>query len=158
ERLARGSDAEVRDRTSALAITFGDTRAFARMRRLLTTKDAAPEARKQALAALLAAGDRELAPVLQGLVAEPALRGAALRGLASYDDPRTPGVILRAYGTFTTAEKRDALNTLASRPAYGKALLDAVSAKQVAAADLPADLVRQLRNLRDKELDKRIAE
>jgi putative heme-binding domain-containing protein len=158
ERLGHSADAEVRDRTAALAITFGDARAFARMRRVLTTKDAPAEARQQALAALLAAGDRELAPVLQGLIADGTLRGAALRGLASYDDARTPPVILRAYGSFSSAEKRDALNTLASRPAYGKALLDAVSAKKVAAADLPADLVRQLRNLRDKELDKRIAE
>ncbi len=158
ERLARSSDAEVRDRTSALAITFGDSHAFARMRRLLTEKDAPVPARRNALASLLAAGDKELAPVLQGLVADPALRDAALRGLASYDDPRTPEVILRAYPTLSTAEKRDALNTLASRPGYGKALLDAVAAKRVAAADLPADLVRQLRNLRDKDLDKRIAE
>jgi putative heme-binding domain-containing protein len=157
-RLARGADAEVRDRTAALSITFGDTRAFAHMRRVLTTKDAPAEARTQALASLLAAGDRELAPVLQGLVADPALRAAALRGLASYDDARTPEVILRGYGSFSTAEKRDALNTLASRPAYGKALLDAVAAKRVAVADLPADLVRQLRNLRDKALDQRIAE
>ena len=36
----------------------------------------------------------------------------------------TPEVILAAYGTFNTAEKRDALATLASRVAYGKAMME----------------------------------
>src|SRR5262249_7313930 len=89
---------------------------------------------------------------------DPPLRGAALRGLAGYDDPHTPGAVLAAYATFTAQEKREALATLGSRASYGKALLDAVASRKVAAADVPADLVRQLRNLRDKDLDKRIGE
>src|SRR5205823_2987702 len=98
------------------------------------------------------------APVLQKLVSDPALRGAALRGLGVYDDPKTPEVILAAYPALNTAEKRDALGTLTARPAYGKALLDAVSAKKVPAADVSADLVRQLRSFNNAELDKRIGD
>jgi putative heme-binding domain-containing protein len=86
------------------------------------------------------------------------LRRAALRGLASYDDPKTPDMVLQTYATMTSAEKRDALATLAARADYGKALLDAVALKKVAALDIPAELVRQLRNLHDKELDARIGE
>jgi putative heme-binding domain-containing protein len=92
------------------------------------------------------------------LLAEAPVRGAALRGLAAYDDPRTPVAILAVYASLNSAEKRDALATLAARAAYGKALLEAVAVKKVPAADVSADLVRQLRNLRDKELDRRIAE
>src|SRR5262249_27862917 len=92
------------------------------------------------------------------LVGDNALRGAAIRGLASYKDPKTPVVLLKAFGSFSAEEKRDALNTLAARVAYGKALMDAVAAKKVAAKDIPAEIVRQLRNLKDKELDKRIAD
>ena len=73
-------------------------------------------ARKNALAALLGAGDKELVPVLQQVVREPALRDVALRGLAAYDHADTPKVILDVYPSLTLAEKRDALNTLASRP------------------------------------------
>jgi putative membrane-bound dehydrogenase-like protein len=157
-RLLRSPDAEVRSRGSALAVTFGDRAAFAEMRRVLTAADADPADRQQALASLLAARDRDLASVLQRLVSDPNLRGAALRGLAAYDDPRTPAVILGAYRSYKSDEKRDALNTLASRPAYGRALLDALAAAKVPAADVYADVVRQLRNLRDAGLDRRVAE
>ena len=69
-----------------------------------------------------------------------------------------PPSILEVYPTLTPAERRDALNTLASRVGYARALLDAVGAKKVPAADLSADLVRQLRNLKDADLDEQIAE
>jgi putative heme-binding domain-containing protein len=157
-KLLRSPDAEVRNRASALAVKFGDRTAFAEMRRVLAAPDADPAARQQALASLLAAQDKDLAPMLQRLVSDPDLRGAALRGLAAYDDPRTPGAILGGYGSYKTDEKRDAVNTLASRPAYGRALLDAVAAGKVPAADVSADVVRQLRNLRDADLDRRVAE
>ena len=42
--------------------------------------------------------------------------------LAAYDDPKTPDAILAVFGSLTAEEKRDALNTLAARAAYGKAL------------------------------------
>jgi putative membrane-bound dehydrogenase-like protein len=157
-KLLRSPDAEVRGRAQALAVTFGDREAFAHMRRILAAADADLTARQQALASLVAARDSQLAPLLQRLIADANLRAAALRGLAVYDDPRTPAVILGAYASYKSDEKRDALNTLASRPAYGKALLEALAAGKLPAADVSADLVRQLRNLRDKGLDRRIAE
>src|SRR5439155_16451138 len=88
----------------------------------------------------------------------PALRGDALRALAGYDDPKTPTAVLGLYSSLTSAEKRDALNTLAARTEYGKALVEAVAAKTIPAADVSADFVRQLRNLRDPALDKRLGE
>jgi putative membrane-bound dehydrogenase-like protein len=157
-KLAASKNAELRSGGMALAVTFGDTKAYGALRALLADTKADLPTRQQALAALLAARDKELVPVLHKLLDEPALRGAALRGLASFDDPKTPQLILAVYAKLDSAEKRDALNTLASRPAYGKALLDAVAAKQIAAADISADLVRQLRNLGDAALDQRITE
>ena len=77
------------------------------------------------LASLLAARDKELPAVLHALLKEAALRGDALRGLAAYDDQKTPAAILEVYGSLTYAEKRDALGTLASRLPYAKALLAA---------------------------------
>ena len=53
-------------------------------------------------------------------------------------------------------ERRDALNTLGSRREWARALLAAVEADKVPRGDLTADLVRQLRNLRDKDVDARI--
>jgi putative heme-binding domain-containing protein len=47
---------------------------------------------------------------------------------------------------------------LASRAAYAKALVEAVANKQLPAADLNADIVRQINNFKDKDLNQRIYE
>ncbi len=157
-KLAASTDAEVRSQAAALAVTFGDVRAFDTLRKLVTSTTADAAARHAALAALLAANDKQLVSVLRGLLADPVLRRDALRGLAHYDDPQTPAAVLAVYGQLDAAEKRDALTTLASRPAYARALLDAVAEKKVAAADVSAEVVRSLRNLKDAALTKRIAD
>lgn len=156
--LAKSASADVRNQTQALAVLFGDKNAFAALRAVIADPKAATPARLAAVTSLVDARDPELVPVLQGQVADPAVRGAALRGLAAFDDPKTPAAILAGYGAFSTAEKRDALATLAARPAYAKALMAAVAAKQVPAADVSAETVRQLRNIKDATLDKQIAD
>jgi putative membrane-bound dehydrogenase-like protein len=154
----RGSrNAEVKSQALALAVTFGDENAIAALRTVLADPQADAARRQQALSALLGARDQQLAGLLQRLVADPKMQAAAVRGLAAYDDPKTPAVLLAAYAGFTPAAKRDVLNTLAARPAYAKALLDAIGAKKVPASDVPAEIIRQLRNLGDKSLEKQIA-
>jgi putative membrane-bound dehydrogenase-like protein len=157
-RLAEGSDFEVRALALALGVTFGDEHAFAELRKTLSDQRADVAARRAALASLLGGGDRSLPPLLQRLVGEPPLRGAALRGLAAYDDSKTPAVALAAYPSLNSEEKRDALNTLAARVPYALALLDAVAAGKVATAEVSADVVRQMRYLHDDALDRHIAE
>jgi putative membrane-bound dehydrogenase-like protein len=156
--LLTSKDAELKSLAYSLAVHFGDAKAIQHMRDELASADAAVSSRQAALDALLEARDKELAPVLQQLIGDKAMRGAALRALAAYDDPKTPDVVLAAFAALPAEEKRDALNTLAARPAYGKALLDAVAAKKLAVSDVPAEIVRDLRNLNDKDLDQRIAE
>ena len=101
---------------------------------------------------------RSLLPVLYKLIADPNLRGPALRGLAVYDDPRTPEAILDIYPKLNSAEKRTALNTLASRVLFARELLEAVATKKIPASDLSADTIRQLRNLGNKDLTQRVAD
>jgi putative heme-binding domain-containing protein len=157
-RLARSPDPMVRTLATALAVTFGQARAFEALRQVLDSERNDPAARQKALEALLGAKDPKLPPLLQRLVADRALRGAAIRGLAAYDDPGTPDVLLSAYPTLTVDEARAALNTLASRASYGKALMDAIAAKKVPANAVPAEVVRQLRNLNDTQLTERMTE
>ncbi len=157
-RLSRSPDGEARSLALGLGVTFGDQRAFAELRKVLADDRAGEAPRQAALAALLGGRDPALPPVLLRLVGNTAMRGAALRALAAYDDPQTPRVVLAALPSLTLSEKRDALNTLASRKSYALALLDAIAAHKVAATDVSADVVRQMRNLRDPSLDRRIAE
>ncbi len=156
-KLHASPNAEVRSEALVLAVTFGDERAFAELRGVVADPGAATPMRQQALAALLGARDKQLAGILQQLLGDRTLRPAAVRGLAAFDDPKTPGVLIAAYPSLGPAEKRDALNTLAARPAYARALLDAIGAKKVPATDVPAEIIRQLRNLGDKALDQQIS-
>ena len=64
----------------------------------------------------------------------------------------------RRYPSLGPTERRDALNTLAARKGSAHALLAAVEAGKLPRADLTADLVRQLRNLKDRDLDARIGQ
>ncbi len=156
--LLKDASPEVRSQATALALTFGDASALAAFRTVLADAKSDAGLRREAMAALLKARDSASVPALQALVAEPAMRGPALRALAAFDDPGTPGVILGAYPGLAPAERRDALNTLAGRAGYASALLDAVDRKQVAGADLSADLIRQIRNLKVAAIDARIAQ
>lgn len=155
--IKKAGDPATVTQATALAITFGDANAIEAMRERLADTKAPLEDRQKALAALLKVRDRELPATLQTLLADPAIRGAALRGLAAYDDARTPTVVLEVYPALSQVEKRDALATLASRVEYAQALLAGVERKTVASADLSADLVRQLHNLKNADLDSKIA-
>jgi putative heme-binding domain-containing protein len=157
-KLHDSKTAEVRNQALALAVVFGDPTALAELRKVLANPAANARRRQSALASLVGAKDPELVPVLLKLVDDTAVRGAVIRALAGYDDRATPELLVKTYPSLTAAEKRDAVNTLAARPAYAKALLDAVASKAIPVADVSADIVRQIRNLRNADLDRRIAE
>lgn len=154
--LVRSSDSKLRSQALALALTFGDVTALSTMRAILIDNAVDLALRREALDALLKVKAVDLAPALQALIAQPELRGQALRGLASVDDAKTPVAILQLYKRFSADDRRDALNTLASRPSFARALVAAVESNSVASADLSADLVRQLRNLGDGDLIDRV--
>ena len=65
---------------------------------------------------------------------------------------RRRSVLIKAYPSLGPAERRDVLNTLAARKSSAGHLLAAVEAGKLPRGDLTADLVRQLRNLKDSEL------
>ncbi len=96
-------------------------------------------------------------PLLVGLLDDRALRGAAVRGLAAFGDTATPRELLRRYSSLNDDEKADAVGTLASRPAYALALLDAVERGQVPRRDLSAFTVRQMLALNSKEVADKVA-
>ena len=154
--LSKSSDAEVRALATTLALAFGDPAAVEALTKSLLDASADAKLRASAIQSLAQAHIAGLAPKLQSLLSEQAVRSAAIRALATYDDPQTPAAILGIYGSLTPAEKRDAVATLAARLPYALALLDAVEAKTVASTDLSADLVRQLRNFKNPDLERRI--
>ena len=150
--LAKSPDTHIRIQARQLAVKFGDTRALDETRAILANAKTNTGERKSALQSLLGAKDAQLAPVLQTLIANKSLRREALRGLAAYQSKNTPSLILDKYAKFNGDEKRDAINTLASRPQYAIALLKAVGEGHVPPIDFSADVLRQLRNLKNEEI------
>ncbi len=155
-KLAKSPNATVRELTQTLSVTFGSRAAFAALRQQLMDAKADVAARKSALDSLLGAKDAELVAPLQTLLKDPVLRGAALRGLAAYDDAKTPGAILAVYKSLAAAEKKDALTTLAARVAFAKPLLASIGQGTISSKELSADIVRSLRNLKNEEINQQV--
>jgi putative heme-binding domain-containing protein len=156
DKLSKSADPQIRELSQSLSLTFGSSTALASLRRVLMDTKAQPGVRTNALEALLQAKDPALAASLQRLIKDPVMRSPALRGLAAYDDLKTAPAILESYSSFNATEKKDALGTLASRIAFAKPLLAAVGSKAIPARDLTADIVRQLRNFKDKDIDQQV--
>ncbi len=149
---------EVRDKAMALAVLFGDERALTSLHSIAADAKAPFAQRQSALQMLTFKQPPTLLALLQDLLNDPGLRASAIQALAAYADPKTPSLILQRYAKLTADEKSDAVHTLASRPAYALALLDAVAAKTVARTDLNAFTVRQLLALNDKQVTARVNE
>jgi putative heme-binding domain-containing protein len=125
----------------------GSPRAVADARRAVGDTTLPAESRRRALEALLDVQDEALPPLLLAALDERRLRPTAIRGLASFDDPNTPARLLGLYPSLPASEKRDVLLTLASRPAFARALVDALAGGRIPARDVPADIARQIRLL-----------
>ena len=152
-KLAKSPNAEVRQLSQSLSLTFGSKAALDALRKVLVNEKAKLTDRKKALGALVAARDVRLPNALRGLLQNEALRREALLGLGAFEDAKTPPAILKIYSELDTAGKRDALTTLASRVLFAKALMVAVGNQAVKANELPADIVRQLRAHGVKEIN-----
>ena len=157
-RLKADADGPILAQAQSLGLTFGDESILATFRATLAANDAALPARRLALDAIRKARDPKVVPILQRLIRDPGLAGPAIRDLAAFSDPSTPRALLDAYMTFDPVLKRDALNTLAARPTFARALLDAVGSGQVPRTDLTADLIRQLRNLKDSAVNEQVGQ
>lgn len=155
-KLGGSANPEIFAKVQALSLAFGSTTAATSLRNTLLDKNADANARRIALEALLDSHEPALAALLQQLLTDTQFQGDAIRGLAAYDDANTPGAILAAYSSLDPARRRDALNTLVSRVSFAKPLLDAMGRGDVPVKDLTADLVRQLRSLKNAELEQTV--
>jgi putative heme-binding domain-containing protein len=116
----------------------------------------APE-RNRAIAVLSQGNSPGVSELLQQLLEDPAVRVAALRGLASERNATTPKSILTQYSSFDAAARQEAISALASRREYAIALLDAMEQGVVPRDDMTAFHAQQLQSLQDAGVDKRLA-
>jgi putative membrane-bound dehydrogenase-like protein len=140
----------------ALGVTFGDTDAIDTLLKRVSDAKAEADDRRAAIEVLLTRKQPDFAKTLRALLEDPAVRQVAVRGLAAFADAETPAAILKAYPKFTVEEKLDAVQTLASRVAWAKELLDAVEKGTIPRADVPLLTARQILALNDKATTARL--
>ena len=147
--------AAVRDRlrragptTAALALEvsqrFGDTEAARRSLATLTNGAAPTAERRKALQLLAGQRRPELARELPAIIDDRALRIDGIRAVAAFDDQALGKLLIDRYDTFAAAEKYEAIQTLASRPRYGRQLTEALAGNTIPKTDIPASAPRQL--------------
>jgi putative heme-binding domain-containing protein len=154
--LAAGSPG-VRGLAEELALTFGDKRAVAALLARAADGTAPAAEREAAVRRLAEAKAAGVAPALHKLLADPAVRGVAVRALAAVATDDTPAAVLATYPALTPAERADAVQTLATRPTSAIALLDAVAAGTVPKGDITAFAARQIQALNDKPVSAKLA-
>jgi putative membrane-bound dehydrogenase-like protein len=155
-KLLKEGDPEIVRQAEAVAVIFGDEKVIADLVRRISDTAANAEERRAVIELLVSRKIPELGKTLRGLLDDPAVRQAAIRGLAAFPDAETPAAILKAYPKFTAEEKADAVNTLAARVPWANALLDAIEKKDVPRADVPVATARQILALNDKALSARL--
>jgi putative membrane-bound dehydrogenase-like protein len=155
-KLVASPDTEVRQKALLLSVIFGDAEALATVRKTAADPTAKDDDRRTALQMMLEVRADDLLPLLRELLVDKVMRGPAIRGLAAFNEPSIPAAILRHYPQLTDSEKADAVQTLASRPAYAMALLDAMEKGIVPRRDLSPFTARQLLGFKDKKLTERL--
>jgi putative membrane-bound dehydrogenase-like protein len=150
--LQRLHDPEVAAKAAALGLLFGDAAAESGLRSVVEDRSAAAYARLFALRNLVDRRTAGLPPLLFRLLDDPGLRGPAIRALAAYDDPATPQTLLKRYAALEPAERDDAIATMASRPTWAAALIDAIRTGAVPRRDVSTTVARQILAFGDPKL------
>ncbi len=156
--LSGSANSVVAHLAQELSALFGDANAIASLRSVLSDAGAAPDDRRHALHTLLQIRVENLTPSLQPLLGEPELAADAIRALAATGDPQTPAILLERYSMLKSdPTKSEIINTLASRSAFATPLLESVHRGVIPRNDVTPTQIRQLRSLKDPDIDARVA-
>ncbi len=137
-------DRETRQLATEISRQFGMNSVTEILLTAVTDKRKPSKERNVALRSLASQKDANLAKIIPKLLNDPAVRVEAIRAIAAYDLKPLGQQLLKQYQTFSTEEKLEAVQTLASRPAYGWQLTQAIKLKTIPRRDVPSYIARQL--------------
>jgi putative membrane-bound dehydrogenase-like protein len=155
-KLAAANNGNSIDSLNVIGIAFKDKATVAKLRQMVEDSRSPPDGRVRALELLLTAHPKDLSGVLRKMVTDRDLTLAAIHGLAAYDDRETPTILLESYGDFTPAQRVAAVNTLASRVDYARALVRALESNTIKPTDISAVQARQVMALGDASIRDRL--
>jgi hypothetical protein len=119
-----------------LAVVFGDGRAMDDLKTLAADAKAPSDARRDALDVLIRSGEKDLAPLLHGLLTDRATAAVAARGLSALGNDQTPSILLGNFWKAPREARAAIVSALTVREAWALALLD-----QVAKEEVPKEMV-----------------
>ncbi|HUE14498.1 MAG TPA: PVC-type heme-binding CxxCH protein [Planctomycetaceae bacterium] len=155
--LEASSDKEVRRLARELSVVFGDGRALADVMRIAASKSSDPAARHDAVRVLVEARGEGTVPLLCRLLDDRDVGPDAARGLAAFDDPSLPALLLTQLPKLRETVRDAAIVTLCARPNWARLLLAAVASGQVDRARVPAFQVRQMSTFPGEDFRKQVA-
>jgi putative membrane-bound dehydrogenase-like protein len=141
------SEGRIGELALEIAQQFGDTEAAKKSLATLMDKNTPVEARRKSLTTLAKQQYPELVKELPGLLDDPDLRIEAIRAVAGFDNNHLGKLLLKKYSSFNPTEKREAVQSLSSRPRYGRMLTQALKDKSIQKSDVPVYVARQLRRV-----------
>ena len=140
-----------------LEVVFGDGRALDDLRKIALDDKAELETRRTALKALIENRPPDLRAICERLLKVRFLNATAVKGLALFDDPAIGKALATSYRTFHPSERPSVIETLATRPAFARALLDQMAAGSIPRGDLSSYQARQIRSMGDAGLSALLA-
>jgi putative membrane-bound dehydrogenase-like protein len=140
-------DPAVADIALEISQQFGGIEAAVQFMATLTDESAPTEARLGALRGLAGQQRQELVELLPELLDDPAMRIGVIRAIAAFDEEDLGSMLLRRYDDFEKDEKLEVVQTLASRPIYGRVLVYALENERIPKRDVPAYAARQMRRV-----------
>ena len=123
---------------------FGDAETARRNVAMIRSRTAAVDARRRALQMLAAQRRPQVVPEIPALLSDEGLRLDAIRAVAAFDDESLGRLLIDRYDTFSSAERSEVVQTLATRRRYGRLLADAIERGAVPRRDIPPHIARQL--------------
>ncbi len=157
QKIALSKTKELSSLVTKLSVIFGDGQTMDALKKMAMDSTRSIDVRYQALETLLNSSQSEdLLPVIRQLVNITETQALALRGLARFYDPQTITGMLARYRYLKSEARQSLLDTVCSRQEYVLLLLNAVDKKQVPQEDVTAFHVRQLRNIRDAQIEQKL--
>ncbi len=157
-RFASATEPALRAALDELAAVFGDKGVLAKVRAQLADATQPMPARQQAFALLKRVGDPEATPIFAQLLDQEEFRKDVIPLLGRSTDPATATKLLERFAKFNPQDRVAALTALTSRPELALPLLQALKAGTFQRNDLSALQVRQLRDLRNSEVNQLLDE
>jgi putative membrane-bound dehydrogenase-like protein len=159
ERFGSSGDAQLIALTRQLGAIFGDASSVNALQETALQTGATPDARRAALEQLINTRTPGLESTLAKLLEDPVTAGLAARGLLQQtEDSAVLSQVLQDWKKILPEDQPAVVAAMSARASSAAVLLDAVGRGELPRDTITAYHARQIANLKNEKLDKRLTE